>query len=86
MLYYKWNYSWDQIKTLYTARAKDWANKKKIDYQFLVDLASAALGSKKNDRAIGMDDGSVEEELTEEQEAELRMSLGDADFERLYKR
>ena len=86
MLFYKWGYSWDQIKLLYTARAKDWADKKQIDYQFLVDLAGAALGSKKPSGAVGLDNGEGIDELTEEKEAELRMSLGDDDFERLYKK
>ena len=55
-----------------------------IDYQFLVDLASAALGGKKNDDAsFGMDTGEGADEMTDDQEAALRAALGE-DFDGIY--
>lgn len=87
VLYYKWSYSWEEIKTLYVAKSKDYAKKKQIDYQFLIDLAQAALGGgKKQEGEYGMDTGEGIEEITPEQEAALREALGDEDFERMYKK
>ena len=85
VIYYKWNYSWDEIKRLYQVKTKDWASKRKLDYEFLIDLASAALGGKKKGEGeYGLDEGDGLDEMTPEQEQDWREILGDAEFERLY--
>lgn len=82
--YYKWSYSWDELKNLYIAKSKEYAQKRQQDYKFLLELTSAALGGGKKDGEIGLDDGQGIEEMTEEQEANMRAMLGD-DFDRVYK-
>lgn len=84
MRYYKWGYSWNEIKGLYIAKEKDRAKRRQVDYEFLIELASAALGSgKKSDGSYDLDSGEGLENMTEEQEAELRLALGD-DFDKIY--
>jgi hypothetical protein len=81
--YYKWGYSWLEIKDLYIAKNKDFVEKKQIDYQFLIDLAKAALGGGGKDETFGLDTGEGIEEMTPEQEAAMREALGE-DFSRIY--
>jgi len=53
--------------------------KRSVDYDFLVQLATAALGGKSSEEQVGVDTGEGIEEMTAEQEANLRAMLG-ADF------
>jgi hypothetical protein len=83
--FYKWGYSWLEMKELYVAKSKEYADKKQIDFQFLIDLAKAALGGgggSDNDN-YGLDTGDGLDDMTEEQETEMRLVLGD-DFDTLY--
>lgn len=84
MRYYKWGYSWPELKELFKAKNKEYAQKKEMDYKFLIELTTAALGGKgKKDGEIGKDTGEGLEEMTEEQEAALRLALGE-DFDKIY--
>jgi hypothetical protein len=73
------------LEDLYLAKMKELVQLKSADYKFLIELASAALGgkSKKGDGQYELDDGEGLDEMTPEQEAELRQALGD-DFDKLY--
>lgn len=82
--YYKGSYCWDEMKELYIAKQKERAQSRNIDYQFLIDLASAALGGKKSEEGIGLDTGEGAEDMTPEQEAMWREVLGDSEYERMY--
>ena len=83
--FYRWNYSWPQIKELYLQKQKEVADLEKVRFDFLVELASAALGGGKSgdENEIGMDDGNLDE-VSPEQITELRMMLGEEDFVRQY--
>lgn len=54
-----------------------------MDYQFLTDLACAALGGKKQEGVYELDSGDGLDTMTPEQEAELREALGE-DFDKVY--
>jgi hypothetical protein len=78
VLLYRWNYAFDEIEILYTAKIEEFVERRSMDYEFLVNLAKAALGGdSKKEGEYGMDDGEGFEERTEEQDAELRAALGD---------
>lgn len=71
------------MKGLFEAKCKEYAEKKEIDYQFLVDLATAALGGGKKEDELLLDDGEGLDEITPEQEEALRAALG-SDYDKLY--
>jgi hypothetical protein len=81
---YKWRYSWPELKRLYIGKQQEYAELKQIDYQFLVELASAALGGGKKEGDYGVLEDDAFDELTEEQEKQWREVLGDAEFERKF--
>ena len=84
VIYYKWNYAWKEIIDLYKFKKKSWAEQRKIDYDFLVSLATAALGGKsKTEGEVGQDSGEGLEYLTNEQFNDLKEMLG-SDFEKQY--
>lgn len=83
MRHYKWGYSWEEIKSLYIAKETDRAKKRQVDYEFLIDLASAALGGKANTDSYDLDSGEGINDMTEDQEKALREALGE-DFEKIY--
>ena len=84
VLYYKWGYSWKELQDLYVAQCQEYAERRTIDYEFLVELASAALGGGKSDEhTVDLDGGEGLEDMTPEQEEALRAALG-ADFDKLY--
>ncbi len=51
--------------------------------QFLVELTSAALGGKKDEQEVGLDDGNLDD-LDETQIENLKIMLGEKDFANLY--
>lgn len=79
--YYKWCYSLDELKELFKQKSADYVEKKKVDFDFLVQLATAALGGKQKD-TFGEDTGEGVHERTEEQDAAMRAMLGE-DYDRV---
>ena len=79
---FKWMFSWDQILKFYKHKQKDYADKFNTGVEIFIEIVSAALGGKKNDEEYGLADGS-EIELSEEQIAKLKKSLG-SNFAQIY--
>lgn len=79
-----WGYSWDELKKFYIQKNKEDNTQLQSLCSFLVDLVGAVYGSKKSDGEVGLDDGEGMEDLTDEQIAEMKIMLGDDDFNRLY--
>jgi hypothetical protein len=82
-LYYIWGYSWNEILSYYKQKNKEYVDKRKVDFDFMIQLAKAALGSGSGEDGYTLDTGEGIEDMTDEQEAELRLALGD-DFDKLY--
>lgn len=60
------------------AKSKEYAEKKSYDYEFLTELATAAFGGgNSTEGAVGLDDGEGVDEMTDDQEAAMRLMLGD---------
>lgn len=81
---YGWNYSWLQIKELYIQKSKEKSEQLQVLCSFLVDLTQAAFGGGKSDNEITTDSGDGVEDLEPEQLEEMKIMLGDEDFNRLY--
>jgi len=75
-------FSWKEILKFYTRKQKIYVERKKADFDFLVELATACLGGKKSDGEISIDSGEGLDEMDEEQEEALRRALGD-DFDKV---
>ena len=85
MKHYKWGYSWSEIKHYYIQKSKETAERTNAFCSFLVELTASALGSgKKDEEEVGLDTGEGMEQMTDEQLANLRAVLGDADFVKMY--
>lgn len=78
-----WNYSWEELKKFYIQKNKETSERTQAFCEFLVELVSAIYGGKKEDE-ITLDTGEGMDDLTDEQIAEMKIMLGDADFARLY--
>jgi hypothetical protein len=84
VLLYRWNYSWKEIKKLYSRKQKIYLERREVDYEFIVKIAQACMGGgKSDDGAVGLDDGSMLEEMSDEQIADMKEMLGE-DFAKLY--
>lgn len=80
---YKWSYSYKEILRFFNRKHKTYANRFNSACEFAVELVSAALGGKKSGEGeYELADGS-EEELTEEQIANLKRCLG-SNFAQIY--
>ena len=79
-----WGYSWDELKKFYIQKNKEDNQQLQSLCTFLVDLVGAVYGGKKSDGEVGLDDGEGMEDLTDEQLADMKLMLGEQDFERLY--
>lgn len=82
-LYYEWNYSWSEILKFYQRKQREWAERKEMDYEFLVQLAQAALGGKKKEDEYTLDTGEGLDELDYDKIAGLKLALG-SDFKAIY--
>lgn len=70
---------------LYKSKQKNWAKIKQTDYEFLIQLTTAALGGKsgKGEDEVGMDDGNGIEYMDLESFNNLKAMLGN-DFAKVY--
>lgn len=82
--YYRWNYSWNQMKELFILKNKEQNDRLQALCSFLVELTSAAFGGKSSSEDVGMDNGEGAEEMTDEQLEMWKQVLGEAEFEKLY--
>ena len=85
-LYFGWGYSFKEILKFYKAKQKEYYDKRSADYEFLVSLASAALGGKSSEKSadsMGSDDGSGIESMELVDFNNLKKCLG-ADFEKQF--
>jgi hypothetical protein len=62
---------------------KIYLERREVDYEFIVKIAQACMGGKSEEGTVGLDDGSMIDEMSEEQIADMRDMLGD-DFDRIY--
>lgn len=81
-LFYRWNYSWTELLKFINRKYKIYAERKRTDFDFLVKLAEWCFGGS-SDESYDVDTGEGIEDMTEEQEAALRLALGE-DFDKLY--
>jgi hypothetical protein len=56
---------------------------KKLDFEFLRNLAQACMGGGGSSESVDVDSGEGLEEITDDQEALLRAALGD-DYDTMY--
>lgn len=85
-LLYKWGYSWSEIKKFYIRKQKVYFDRKKADYDFIVQVATACMGGGGNSEGtVSMDNGDGLDEMTPEQEQDLRDMLG-TDYDLIYGR
>lgn len=85
VLYYKWGYSWQELKQFYVNKQKDANERMSTFCEFLVELVSAALGGgKSSEDAVGLDAGEGLEEMTDEQLEMWRCVLGEKEFQQMY--
>lgn len=71
---------------LYKSKQKNWAKIKQTDYDFLIQLATSALGGKSggSDDEVGMDDGEGLEYMDEASFNNLKAMLGAEGFKTQY--
>lgn len=80
----QWMFSLDEILKFYKQKKKDYFEKRKTDFQFLMDLASACLGGKKADSYnVAGEEGF--DEMDDETFDMWRDILGEREFYDTYK-
>lgn len=82
--YYRWNYSWLDIKAMFIQKQREVADHTNAFCEFLVELVSAAVGGGKDPEVIGLDTGEGKEEMSEEQVEMWRGILTPAEFAAQY--
>lgn len=82
VLRYKWGYALSDILDLFKVKMTQYAELRRQDYEFLVELAKAALGGGTKEGEYALDSGEGLEDLSDEQAALLREALGD-DYDRV---
>lgn len=82
---FKCYYSWPELKQLYIQKNKEIADRTSNFAEFLVNLTTAALGGKsENKDQVSLDTGEGIDELTEDQIEMWKGILGEAEFYKTY--
>lgn len=83
VLLYRWNYSWSELIKLYKRKLTIYTERRQVDYDFIVKVASACVGGKSDEGTYELDDGEGLDEMNEAELQNLKDMLGD-DYETLY--